>query len=311
MNGPAKRVPHIGLLYWTNAKMENTFCCEAYQPFLHLAAQGKLTYEYFCPKEATESPLDPYPPLERVKAAHFDAIATFSIWREPYIGELSKLGKPLVTLDFRSNGWHADSVTFGSKPAFRQIAQILKDTGHKDVLFISQFRPDRLVKPGGDNYIEDDTSLDRRTALQQACAELDLDVWPLIPIRIGTEVRRSQINRRLPALIENMGHPPSAITGHDSGVLSNVWESLRDLKLDVPKDVSLISVGAIPDESAPPKAAVDTILFSWRQMGLEGLRLLWDRLSGKVPAESPPRHVELSGRYFSAGTVADRRGPGN
>ncbi|MCK6473895.1 MAG: substrate-binding domain-containing protein [Planctomycetes bacterium] len=310
MNAPGRRVPHIGILSWTKLTVEGAFCREVFQPFLSLAAQGKMTYQLLCPDDPGDTPNDPFPPLERVKAAGFDAIATVSIWKETYIGELHKLGKPLVTLDNRSHGWPADSVTFGSRQAFRQIAQILKDTGHRDVLFISQFRPDRNSKPGIENFIEDDTSLDRRTALQEACAELDMEVWPLLPIHIGTEIRRKQVSKRLPALIENMGHPPSAISGHDSGVLVSALDALKDLKLNVPRDLSLISVGTIQDEANPPaKLPMDTLLFSWRQLGLEGLRLLWDRLSGKVPADGPPRHVELTGRYVQAGTVADRRAP--
>lgn len=311
MNAPGRRVPHIGILFWTSEKIETTYCREVFLPFLNLSAQGKMTYQFLCPHEAGDTPDDPFPALARVKAGGFDGIATVSIWMETYIGELVKLGKPVVTLDFRSNGWPADSVTFGSRQAFRQIAQILKDTGHRDVLFLSQFRPDRNSKRGLENFIEDDTSLERRTALQEACAELNLEVWPLLPLHTGVEARRKQINKRLPLLIENMGHPPSAITGHDVGVLGTASEALADMKLNVPRDLSLISVGTIQDEANPPaKLPMDTLLFSWRQMGLEGLRLLWDRLSGKVPPDSPPRHVELTGRYVQAGTVADRRAPG-
>ncbi|MCK6473896.1 MAG: substrate-binding domain-containing protein [Planctomycetes bacterium] len=303
----AARRPHIGLLYWLDQKMESTFCREVFKPFLEQATAGKLTYEFLHPSRQTQA-RDPYPPLELVKAARFDGLVSVSIWKEPYLGELAKLGKPVVTLDFRSIACAFDSVTFGNRPAFRQIGKILKDTGHKDVLFVSLFRPDRNSKPGLENFIEDDTSLERRTALQEACADLGIEVWPLLPVYTGSGNRRKQVSTHLPELIANMGHPPSAISGHDTDAISNAMEAVAALNLKVPRDLSMITVGSESDDASIAKRIpMDMIVFSWRHMGEEGLRLLMERLGGKVPADRPPRHVELSGQYAPLGTVIERR----
>lgn len=307
MANAAARRPHIGLLYWLDQEMETTFCRDLFMPFVEQAKAGKLTYEFLKPSR-TDLTRDPFPPLEQVKAGRFDGLVSVSIWMEPYLGELAKLGKPVVTLDFRSHACAFDSVTFGNRPAFREIAKILGRTGHKDVLFVSLFRPDRNSKPGLENFIEDDTSLERRTALQEACAELGIEVWPLLPVYTGHDNRRKQISRHLPELIADMGHPPAAITGHDIDALMNTLEAIASQNLKIPQDLSMITVGAESDEATLAKRIpMDMVVFSWRHMGEEGLRLLEERLSGKVPAGRPPRHVELSGEYAPVGTVLDRR----
>lgn len=302
----AARRPHIGILFWLEQKMENTFCRDVFKPFVEQAKADKLTYEFLLPSKKTQT-RDPYPPLEQVKAGRFDGFVSVSIWKEPYLGELAKLGKPVVTLDFRSNACAFDSVTFGNRPAFREIARILKDTGHRDVLYLSLFRPDRNSKPGLENFIEDDTSLERRTALQEACTELGIELWPLLPVYAGHLNRKKQVSTHLPELIANMGHPPSAITGHDIEALTNSLEVITAQNLEMPRDLSMITVGAETDEATFAKRIpIDLILFSWRQMGEEGLRLLEERIDGKVPADQPPRHVELSGQYAPVGTVIRR-----
>lgn len=303
----AARRPHIGLLFWLDQKMESTFCREVFKPFVDQAQAGKLTYEFLHPSRQTQA-RDPYPPLESVKAGRFDGLVSISIWKEPYLGEIAKLGIPVVTLDFRSHACAFDSVTFGNRPAFRQIAKILKDTGHQDVLFVSLFRPDRNSKPGLENFIEDDTSLERRTALQEACTEFGIEVWPLLPVYTGNSNRKKQVSTHLPELIANMGHPPSAITGHDIEAMMNSLEAVAAQNLKMPQDLSMITVGAETDQATLAKRIpMDMIVFSWRHMGEEGLRLLEERLSGKVPAGRPPRHVELSGQYAPVGTVIERR----
>ncbi|MCK6473894.1 MAG: substrate-binding domain-containing protein [Planctomycetes bacterium] len=304
MKPPAKRVPHIGLLFWSPEEIHQNYCPDLFLPYKEAAARGLLTYKYLTPRSAN----DFHPPLEQVKAGRFDGLVSVSIWKETFIGDLQKLGLPMVTLDYRSNGWPADSVTFGSRQAFSQIAQLFKENDHREILFISVFRPQGVAHGKGDTYIEDDTSLERRMALQEALADSDVDMWPLLPIKTGPGVRREALVKALKDLITNIGKAPTAITGHDINIVGYGRQALEDLKLRVPQDVSLISVDALNTETQPAKKiTMDTLKFSWKQVGTEGLRMLWERMSGKVPADVPPRHIELAGTYLPAGTMANRR----
>lgn len=307
MSISTKRVPHIGILFWTSDTIDRTYCPDLFLPIKDAATKGLLTFQYLAPSGPAQH-REPFPPLAQVKAGGFDGLVSISIWKETYVGDLYNLGMPVVTLDYRSNGWPIDSVTFGSRPAFRQIAQILKDTGHHDVLFMSIFRPEKVNRRQGDSYLEDDTSLERRMALQEALADTNIEMWPLLPVRTFAGMRREAVAKSLRDLITNIGKAPSAISGHDTGIVAYGRQALEDLKLRVPQDVSLISVSAANEVTSPnPKVTMDTLQFNWRQMGAEGLRMLWERMAGKVPANLPPRHIELAGTYLPMGTLTDRR----
>lgn len=306
MDKPAKRIPCIGLLYWIPGQIDKVYCPDLFLPIKAAAAKGLLTYKFLTPLDDEENL--PYPPLDRVKAGRFDGLMSIGIWQEHYLGDVYKLGLPLVTLDYRSSGSPADSVTFGSRPAFRQIAKLLKDTGHTDVLFLSVFRPESVRRGPKLNFIEDDTSLERRLALQEALAGTDIEMWPLLPLKSNIGIKRAATVKTLKDLITNVGKAPSAITGHDVGMVGYGRDALQDLKLRVPEDVSLISVDARNPVTFPAwMPATDALTFSWHQMGIEGLRMLWERMSGKVPAGLPPRHLELAATYEPVGTLADRR----
>lgn len=306
MGKKPKRVPRIGLLFWAPGQIEKVYCADLFLPVRQAAEKGLLTYSFLTPSGVWEK-APPYPLMEQVKAERFDGLISVSIWNELYLGDLYKLGVPMVTMDHRSSGSPIDSVTFGSRQAFSQIAKLLKDSGHKDILFLSIFRTDSVKHGLSGNFIEDDTSLERRLALQEAIAGTDIEMWPLLPIKSYPGIKRALTVKALKDLITNIGKAPTAITGHDIGVVRYGRDALQDLNLRVPEDVSLISVEARNPVSDPAwKPKMDCLAFSWHQMGNEGLRMLWERMSGKVTADVPPRHLELAATYLPAGTLADR-----
>lgn len=314
MAEPPRRLPRIGLLHWHLAsKVKNGYCRELYRFLDERRTAGELEFEVLGCELGRNPESDPGPSLEAVRNARLDALITNGIWNEPYLGDLHALGLPMVSVDFQPRGSAIDAVTFSNERAGEQIGRIFAETGHRDVMFVSVFRNDRGMALGATKHIEDDTSLERRSGVQQALVTTSVEMWPTLPLLVRDDATNYhlQLVAKLPKMFQSLGQVPQAITGHDNTVLHSVLEALTRMNLKVPGDVSLIGFHGVDrsKDEVPPDRRVNCMLFCWQDMAEQAWKLLQGRLSGKVPPETAQRLVSLPGQYTDFGTVRDRHKP--
>src|SRR6185503_8198551 len=75
-----------------------------------------------------------------------------------------------------------DSVTFDGFQVGALAARVLVERGHRDILFVPKYDFDHSAPQGTDPRIEDPTSTERRTGVQQELAKhSEVTCWPVLP----------------------------------------------------------------------------------------------------------------------------------
>jgi LacI family transcriptional regulator len=137
---------------------------------------------------------------------------------------LKASGVPVVVVDRAPQGFDFDRVTFDNTTAMRQATRELIDRGHRNILFIVRQR--RLI-----------VTVQRVQGLIEAAAAA--------PSPVTTKVLESGPDEAtLTALLSiEMQKPkrPTAIIVSNSTIAAEVFRAMRVLKLECPKDVSLLA----------------------------------------------------------------------
>ena len=244
--------------------------------------------------------------MKQVQAANFDALITNGIWSVDYLCELQKLGVPLVSCDKSTRGMSIDSVSFSGAQAGEAAAKLLLRYGHKDILFVTGMRRDFGAPAGADPVIEDETSAERRTGVQQGLVGSDADLWPYIPWTAAPgQDGPKLLAARFERIISDMQRLPTAMVTVDAGIALAVKTMLESMGLGVPHDVSILTFAAPPAKGAP--ARFSGMCYDWHEMAQEAWRLLKERLDGLRPANAPAVNIELSATYLDQGTVRNLR----
>lgn len=305
MNAP----PRIALLYWSYAD-DFAYCADLLEFFRSLERNGEIRLQILGRTKTRDPQPDIGPPIEVVKSGHFDGYINLGIWRADYLADLYRLGRPIVSLDYQPHGVPVDAVTFSGQHAGSYVGKMLADTGHKEILFVSQFHRQRPTPEAAETLVEDPTSSDRRLGLLIGLVGSPVLFWSTFPW-IFEDDELHNMNRRLRKMIETRGHPPSAVVCHDTRIAEKVRDILEEMHLKIPQDLSLITFFAPGKETGykPPVRPISEMRYTWRDMAEAGWELLQGRLTGTVKLDAPQRHVELPARYVDGGTVRNRTHP--
>ena len=319
MSGIPQHIPKIGALYGgPAAQVPTSWCKQLYQFYVDLAARGACTLHPLGWMTLTPGmrvswdlqPIDvhcqsPGPLPEEVRQHGFDGLITLNIWSDRYVAAIAELGVPLVTLDFQPVGVPCDSVIFDGLSGGKHLGQLLAKTGHRQVMFVSQYSHDTTARKGAENHIEDDASVDRRLGVLSGLQGSPATLWPAFPVLSGQN--RKEVPKRLERCLQAAGCMPDAVTGHDAELVAFMRPLFEALGAKIPSQISLAAFAAGP---SPAGAAnqISHMSYSWLEMAEAGWKLLSARMQDRSARQAPPRVERLQGRYVDRGTVCDRRG---
>ena len=320
MQSSSSTKPRIGVLTSNDLPGHPSGCygllCNYYE---ELAAKGlcsvQLLGQVALSKGARVSwesePIDrarpsPGPLPETVGAQKFDGLIAMQISSPQYLTAIAKLGIPLVVLDFQPMGVECDSVVFDGIKAGWQIGQHLTATGHRNILFAALYNRDRTARPGADEFIEDDASVDRRTGILTGIEGTPCTLWPTLPLRSAES--DEDLKKRISRYLGSVSQAPDCLSGHDVHHVGRVAALMEQLGVKVPAQLSLLSVGSDPPFSEFAEK-ISHLQFSWREMAVAGWTLLKSRLTDRQLRHAPPRVEKLTGKFIDHGSVVDRTRP--
>jgi LacI family transcriptional regulator len=173
----------------------------------------------------------------------------------------------VVVLDRRISGVRSDIVCSDSENGANRLVKLLIGLGHKRIAIIA-----------GQKDVS--TSSDRVAGYQQALTEAGLIKNELIYYGAFNEQSGYELTNQ--AMMQSP--KPTAIFGANNFIAIGIIKALHDLKLDVPKDVSVVGFDDLP-ESMFMKPFLTVARQRAYEMGRLATELLLKRISGELPEE--------------------------
>lgn len=180
---------------------------------------------------------------------------------------LESNGIDVVVLDRRISGVRSDIVCSDSENGANRLVKLLIGLGHKRIAIIA-----------GQKDVS--TSFDRVAGYQQALTEAGLIKNELIYYGAFNEQSGYELTNQ--AMMQSP--KPTAIFGANNFIAIGIIKALHDLKLDVPKDVSVVGFDDLP-ESMFMKPFLTVARQRAYEMGRLATELLLKRISGELPEE--------------------------
>jgi LacI family transcriptional regulator len=174
----------------------------------------------------------------------------------------------VVILDRRVSGVKTDSVRADSENGAYRLIKLLIGLGHERIAVIT-----------GPRKVS--TAVDRVKGYRQALAEAGLTENELV--YFGSFTQQSGYDFTKQAMLQSPS--PTAIFAANNFILLGVVRALRELKLNVPGDVSVVGFDDFP-ESMLVKPFFTAVLQPAYEMGRLATEMLLKRISGKLSAES-------------------------
>lgn len=225
-------------------------------------------------------------------------VAPASAYRVDHLRDVFDSGRPLVFLDRQVEGLPAFSVGVDIAPAARAATAALIHDGHRRIAFVSALGTD------GDRYsglpLGVSSVADRLVGILEGLEEIGIPATPDL-IRYGADGLEK--TRAVIADLMALSDPPTAILMSDSLVALNVLLALRELGIQVPKDVSVVAFddfdwAALTD---PPLTVVAQPIY---EVGVAAADVLIRLMRGQTPEETTVRLPASLVRRDSIGRVA-------
>jgi LacI family transcriptional regulator len=198
------------------------------------------------------------------------------------------LGKPVVRQGWLEPLEQADHVGGTDHEAGSAVANYLLALGHRAIAYVHG-------APGYRGRVE------RFYGVREVLEKRD-DVQ-FREMKFHTEMRFTEHLRAAHA--ENF-HPTAFFCAHD-GLALTVMSELMRLGYQIPEDASVVGFG---DYSAATQISpqLTTVKVYGQQMGAASMRLLDDRLNGRIPPDIPVR-VQVTSRIIERASCGPRRTP--
>jgi LacI family transcriptional regulator len=199
------------------------------------------------------------------------------------------LGKPIVRQGWLEPLEQADHVGGTDHEAGSAVANYLFALGHRSIAYVHGM-------PGYRGRVE------RFYGVREVLEKRD-DV-EFREMKFQAEMRFTE---HLRAAYENGFRPTAFFCAHDGLALTVVSELLR-LGYRIPEDVSVVGFG---DYSAATQISpqLTTVKVYGQQMGAASVRLLDDRINGRIPSDIPVR-VQITSRIIERASCGPRKEPG-
>ncbi len=204
--------------------------------------------------------------------------------------ELSRRGLPLVLIDHRGIDTELPSVCATNLEGATEATRYLLSLGHRRIGFITgtlQYR----------------AGSDRLAGYKLALAQAGIPFDPTLVVEGDFSHKKGYEGAM--ALMQ-LPDPPTAIFASNDVSAFGVLDALRDLRLRVPDEISLVGFDDIPAaaEIRPPLTTVRQPLV---EMGRQGAQLVLALLNGQTDV---PQRIELPTRLIVRGSCSPLRGPG-
>jgi LacI family transcriptional regulator len=195
---------------------------------------------------------------------------------------------PLVELNRHSYETIFDSFTADDRDGAFELTKYLIGLDHRRIAMIA-----------GPKAIS--TTRDRASGFEEACSSANLDETV---VRYGDFSSQSSFETVLELM--NQPLPPTAIFASSNQLVIGALRACAELRLDIPRDVSLIGFDDAEWYSlcSPP---LTTYSLPLEQMGMMAAQLLVSRMTSVPLRDTAPRratHCRLSGRFIERGSCA-------
>jgi LacI family transcriptional regulator len=222
-----------------------------------------------------------------------------------HLAAVQQTGCPVVLLDRRVQGVDADVVLVDNLAAARDVVERLLAAGHRRIAMVtggaSSADQERLGSPSGS------TGRDRVDGYLGALADAGVPD-PGEYLRTGAH-SRALAEQRTRELLE-LPSPPTAVFASNSVVAIGVLKALRDARVEIPQQISLVSFDDA-DWTGVVAPAISVVAQPAQELGRCAAEVLVARMRGAAGApRSYVRATEFVSRDSVAGPPADLRGRG-
>ena len=173
---------------------------------------------------------------------------------------------PVVLLDRRIPDVHIDTVRCDSIAGAYELVKLLISLGHKRITVIS-----------GQRGVS--TAEDRVVGYHQAMIEAGLEENQQVYFGSFTQTSGYELAKKALALPS----PPTAFLGANNFISIGVMKALRDQKLRVPEDVTLVGFDDLPLSLFIDEPFLTVAVQPAYEMGKKATELLLNRLLGEAP----------------------------
>ena len=209
-----------------------------------------------------------------------------------YLRRLSRGGIPLVLVDRTVAGIASPSIRVDNRAAAREAVSYLLGLGHRRIAIIR-----------GLEGVE--TSDDRYEGYAQALEEQHVSLVPSL-VKTGSFLQQPafEATRELAA----MKNPPTAIFVCDEVMAAGCLQALKEARLRVPQDVSLLTFDDTvwAQYISPPITCVSQPSYT---MGMMAFEYLLNQIHGRAPRQKPLDDVVLKTTLVVRGSCSKPGGP--
>lgn len=241
---------------------------------------------------------DPPALVTRLRKLRADSVVAVHYGNIDALGRLEAHGLPVVVIMNGNLQHQLTSVCVDDYRGGYDAGRVLLDAGHRVIAYVSSDLP--VV-----SAVRTDRLVGLRRALEEASLSLHSDHQPIVPIH--DQVRTGEEVRRLTATPSSSGAPaPTAIFVMDDYLGARVFQALRNLGVDVPREISLLCAGDVLDYRESFVPAISTMSIQFESMGRAAAEIL---LAAPPDGWRSAEHEVLKVRmhYVDRGTVASLR----
>jgi DNA-binding LacI/PurR family transcriptional regulator len=178
----------------------------------------------------------------------------------PEIGQLLDANIPVVAVDRRVSDLRADTVTADNLAGARAAVQLLTDSGHERIMFVS-----------GPRSVE--SSVERQDGY-----ELSMRAHGLVPHAVHGDFRVDAAHEAVSEALASPNRPSALIVGNNLMTIGAL-QAIREAKLRIPRDIALVAFDdPIWAELIDPP--LTTLAQPVRRMATEATELLLERVAG-------------------------------
>lgn len=231
------------------------------------------------------------PSIGRVTAARCDLLVGVGIMNREYYERLCWLGVPVLAVDFAPGIDRVSSVTADSFNAGYSAARLLLQRGHRRLLFVPFFRgnPERqTLHRELDSYLHE---CGWRHALDAAGDGVTCHY-------LGADTKSDAVMQQ--RLSETLTGPQRATAVFGTGRLDALTGAIRQLKLKVPRDVSVVWSMWDDGEALVAGQEVTRFVLPWKDMARAAVGIL-GTLTSRTNGDT--HNLVINGRFHEGATV--------
>jgi DNA-binding LacI/PurR family transcriptional regulator len=291
LSAQARKLSQAGIIFYCSRQLvfSTRYLMEIFQGILLQSELCGADARLFSVK--SEGPLPP----EEVETSGVDGVILIGVSNQSYLEAFARHHLPVVLVD-SSSGLNLDHVVADNEnDASRAVEQLTK-LGHKRIAYLDGWSTDTIR----DVVIESSDVRERREGFLKAMHAhgLNGEVYRVIDgnpeesIRKTAAVWKSETNR------------PKAVVAYDVDVARQFGNSLRELDVKIPADLSIVAVaGAENEQIGEVSLAFNRVDFVG--MGRRAVEILGNRCKQLRPAQ--PEYWRASS-VFQMGNSMDRIG---